>query len=933
MRSAAGTLMSRWVAIGCFGLALAAVLWMTQSVPYSDERPLPPGVTVIPWGHHEATLENGKLSPRWIGAEKRIGACLDVPLDLDTSQWRAQVRLPSADQETAPPFEPPLIQAGNDLCFGRLPPPSLPPSRTLEVCLVVQDEFETDRRYKVPCYHGIYETDGAAYKTLHNHLAEVVGSRTRLPRDQFLTTLDRIAAEATAAGFPFLALHARLIAIHRLRREGNAEALAQAEIRLAALPAWLAEPEATAPAIPVALARAQVARAKGKLLDAWKNLTEADDLARRYVSARRIAVAMEQTTILTFLGQREEPLRRLAAALDGCNHRRCDYTLVPGAHNLHAWLILIDPDATPEALERARDSLKRALPPNPGVQGGAELANLQINRALLASRLGDDPSPWLTRARMQLESLTATPRREAFLTWAKVVEGMEALKRGEARRALRSCTVPISSAAQPRVVSWAWSCRGRAHRQLGQTKQAGEAFTQAIHFGVTAQTATLGQALPLAPGRLADDFFRAARVAVENDDPATAWELLVSLDQVAARHGCEPQATPPMDELEHRREQLKLQLDATEPPLAPLRALQLAPRRQELLTSLEEIQRTLSTRCAAPAVDVGRPADLRAFALDDEVMLLARGKGGEVTVARRTPLRRTELLKLLNRLDTAQKDPPDDATWRRLAEPLARALVPSADLHLGPVTRYALHGALQRAPLAALPLAGDGWLISRTVPVWRPSFVEPRPAPREGLSSTAVPLFVVDPRRDLPSGATAHNDYRRRFPTARILYGAAATRAAFRTSSKEASFIHIDAHGRHDPAFSQLSGLLMHDGLIILSDLPARTVPPAFVNLSSCHIGGGTPSADSGRFGFAGALARRGVPWVIASSSALDDRLAYEFNDAFYDAIQRQAEVPQAFAAALEALRHRRPAAAWARLRLIGTTAGGNTGTDATIGE
>ncbi len=937
MHRTAGIVIRR-LALGAFWLALAGVLWRAASQPQhpagSTEQPLPAGVAVIPWGHHEATLMGTKLVPRWIGSKLKIGGCLDVPLDLDTSQWRAQVRLGDGDSQPSSPFDPPLFEAGNNLCFGRLPPASWRDSpggpREIEVCLVVRDEFEPEVSYRAPCYTATYETSNAEYTALLERLRPMADNHDRLARDQLLTTFDEIAAQAAAAGFPFLALHARLIVIDRLRAEGDAEALALAESWLADLPTWLGEPETTALAITATLARAQVAHAKGQLLDSWRYLSQADELARHYVSARRLAVAMEQASILTLLGQREEPLRRLTAALDGCSRRRCDQRLIPSAHTLHAWLLLIDPDAQPEALEQARNSLDQALAPTAGGQDIAELANLQINRALLASRLGADPSPWLDRARQQLQTLPPTPRREALLTWARVVEGLQALSHADAAQALRSCSVGEDSAAQPRIVSWLWSCRGRAYRQLGKLALAGDAFARAIHHGVHAQTATLGQVLPLAPGRLADDFFRAARVAVEKNDPAAAWELLASLDRIAARNGCEPQAPLHRVELENRQDLLRLQLDATAPPLAPARARQMAPRRQELLTSLEEVQRSLNARCAA-AVELGHPADLRAFALDDEIVLLARDAHGEVRLARRTALPRAELLQLLERLDQAQKEIPDDTTWRRLAEPLAQALIPPAEVQLGAVTHYALHGALQRVPLSALPLGQDGWLSTRTVPVWRPSFVERTATSDPGQPSTTSPLFVVDPRLDLPSGATAKEDYRRRFPSARVLYGAAATQAALQEATREASFIHIDAHGRHDPAFSQLSGLLMHDGLITLADIPIPAFPPAFVNLSSCDIGGDRPSADSGRFGFAGALARRGIPWVIASSSTLDDRLAYEFNAAFYDAIQRELTVPQAFVAALGALRQRYPAAAWTRLRLIGGKAGGKTGTEATI--
>ena len=65
-------------------------------------------------------------------------------------------------------------------------------------------------------------------------------------------------------------------------------------------------------------------------------------------------------------------------------------------------------------------------------------------------------------------------------------------------------------------------------------------------------------------------------------------------------------------------------------------------------------------------------------------------------------------------------------------------------------------------------------------------------------------------------------------------------------------------------------------------------------------------------------MARRGVPWVVASRSEIEDRLAHDFNAAFYTELARDGGVPSAYGAALRELARRDPASRWSRLLLLG---------------
>ncbi|MEM7357183.1 MAG: CHAT domain-containing protein, partial [Acidobacteriota bacterium] len=459
----------------------------------------------------------------------------------------------------------------------------------------------------------------------------------------------------------------------------------------------------------------------------------------------------------------------------------------------------------------------------------------------------------------------------------------------------------------------------QAQRQLGDLEAAAAAFDQAI----------LRHALPmgdnldrtLAPGQRADDSYRAARVAIDRGDLEGAWQLLEALDRLAAERfgACDDETQVSQQDRAARRRALLAQLAWTEPPLAVARSQQVRPIRRALLQALDDLHREQLAVCRRPARRVPAPADVRAFALPDEVLVLRRVPAGYL-VAWRTSLARAELRRWLDQIATAQAGGElDDAAWRSLVRPVATALLAPDAEPFAAVTRFALHGVLQRVPLPALPIAaadGERWLAELTTVVRSPALVEtPLAAPDR---AAAEPLFVVDPQRNLPSGATARATYRERFGTARILFGEQASLQAVREALPSAAFLHIDAHGSYDEAFPELSRLQMSDGFLTASDLATQAGQYRFVNLSGCHTGRVTPTGDSGHQGLAGVLARRGAPWVIAHRSATFDRLGGDFNRAFYREIDRGRRVLEAFRNAHGELRQHYPAAAWSNLMLWG---------------
>jgi CHAT domain-containing protein len=348
--------------------------------------------------------------------------------------------------------------------------------------------------------------------------------------------------------------------------------------------------------------------------------------------------------------------------------------------------------------------------------------------------------------------------------------------------------------------------------------------------------------------------------------------------------------------------------------------------RRDLRERLRALQRS-GPGCPPPAeaeteteTEIGPGAGalprFRAVALPDEVLLLACRPGGG-DLARRTPLPRAELLATLDRLGEALERPgTGDEAWRRAAEPLAAALLPPRLDALPEITAYSLHGPLQGAPLAALPLPAGGWLADRTTVALLPAGTATGPAGAAAAVETAEPLFVVDPLGDLAGAGSLMATYRKLFPGARLLVGEAADRQALRRELAGARFLHVDAHGSFVPAFPELSGLELADGRLSLIELAELPVAGRFANLSGCQTGRWPITADSGRYGLGGLLARLGAGWVIASRADLDDDLARDFNAAFYRAVAGGAPPEAAYRQALARVAARHPAASWGALLL-----------------
>jgi hypothetical protein len=603
--------------------------------------------------------------------------------------------------------------------------------------------------------------------------------------------------------------------------------------------------------------------------------------------------------------------------------------------------VLLDPDAGRTELAAAESHLTTVLAA-PSLEP-QERANHLINLALLQTRRGEPPARALGEARRLLDPAGGDSRKSELLrAWADLVEALHALTApaGDLERADRLCGRVVSAGLTPRLTAWALSCTGRVRQRQGDLERAAWAFDQALAHHEHATPERLGQLLPLGPGQRADDFYRAARLALEQGAGERAWEILADLDRLAVNEEtCRRSHTQgeraPGQGAERRR------------LLRRLAALDAPPHRREAREALRPILERLrelaapciardtvpqaapETRAAAREPVPGDGPGYRAFALDDEIFLLRRDAAGWVRLARRTPLPRGGVRETTDALRRALEERTvDDERWRALTNPLAAALRPEPETEPAagtaatgaapPRISYRLHGLLQNVPLEALP-AADGdpprWLGELVTVVVHPAGLRSARPPAAG---PRVPLFVVDPAQNLARREELLDLYGSHFPGSRLLIGAAATTAAFRRALATARWLHADTHGVYDPAFPEHSSLELADGSITLLELADLPMHLDFANLSGCRTGSWPTTADSGRDGIGGLLARRGAHWVIASRADLLNRLALDFNPPFYDAVRAGEPVPEAYRRAMARVRRHHPAATWAALFLLG---------------
>ncbi len=915
--------------------ALTVVLLLFAASACRSQPPRLP-VRAVVRGHREVLLPpTGRALPLVMGRHDKVGLCFAVPAGEDTSRWEAALTF--AGEESPTGFAA-AVRVGPTLCFDGAVPEKLRASSRIALCGRLIDRFDGTLR-SLPCRDIAYQPDSGPLDRADARWHALVAARPSLPLAEFLHRLDALAALAAGASpaLPLTAARLQLVATHFLTQEGTPEALAAARDRLSRLPAWLGGDAALARAAQLAYQRGRLALASGSRGAAWLAFESAAERAGRVADPSLLPVVLQQADLLAQAGAPEEALARVGNVLAAAPSLGCDPEIVLDGRLQLAWLTLLHADAAPEQLAHAKSELLAALPALAASAAAGdpyEAANQRINLAYLELRTGGDPRPAITEAR-RLAAAPGTGQAAArtLAGWSSLLDGLAALERGEPAAALASCGA--IETADPELAAARASCQGRAHRAAGDLAAAARAFDAALseHERIAAG---LDQRLPLGPGERAEDFARAARVAIERGDPQAAWGLLLRLDSLSAqereRDRCRELARGEEARrwavIDRESAGLRHQLRS----LPHLAASNGERQAADLRVALEEQLRLLSREwpgCAAPTPADDRGVDFRAFTVEDEIVLLGRhghDAAGEVEVERRTPFPRRERLAALHALaaeidageaPSSRNPRTDEARWRALAGPLAAAVLPLHPEALEKVTTFALHGALQLLPLAALPLPaplGGRRFLGEMTTV---AIATAGARAAVGGSPAQRPLFVVDPTEDLGGAERSLATYRRLFPDSRVLRGSAATRAAVRGALADALWLHVDAHASYDPIFPEMSRLELADGPLSLTEWSRLPAPRSFANLSGCRTASWPTTADSGQYGLGGLLTRLGAGWVVATRGLIPDDAAFLYNQEFYRALAASSTVPAAHAAGLAALRSRQPPRVWGAILLL----------------
>jgi len=873
----------------------------------------PPWTSIAVRGHHDAVLlADGELVPLFASTKDLLGLCFQARPEVDTSRWKATIWW---DSDRHGELAAAAARMAGTVCFERQLTPDVR-GRRLEICAEVHDDSD-GRAWSVPCVLVQILADDAAYGSFRQELNHTVHTAAHDSLSSLLASLDSISERSTAAGFPFLALRARLIAAHFARTRGGPEGRTVAAALLTDLPPWIGQIAAAEWAAQVEQELQGIESETGRpnWSRMWAHLRQASSLFLATADPRRLVVSMRQANMLASVGSIGRAIETLRSALDECSQTACPDSLLGAVRGDLAWLLITDPLAGENGWAEARAILDDLLDPARSGDDGLTRANRLLNRASLDLRQHRPFAAELEGARaLLLASAQSSTRVRDLTRWADLLAGEGALQTNP-NAALESCGRALAGAVTARLAAWAAGCVAEAHRRRGELHVAAGAYEQTLRLHESAIPARIDQNLSIDLGRRADDFYRAARVAIERDRVAEAWSLLERLDSLSvgvASRDCSYGAKPDPDAA-HEREIAEL-LEELDRPASVERERQMEPVKRLLRQELGEIVRR--RRCGEPAGG-GDPrlAGLRAVPLDDEIVLLERTDSGAVRLVRRTAIARTRVTELGSMVRRSNDD-----EWREVAAPLTAALAPVIADAGDPtsVRGYWLHGSLQEVPLAALPLPSTGsatrWLGEIALVVLYPAAARERPPPASGDRRRT---FVVDPSLNLPSGRHLADAYRRWFPQDDVLEGGAATTAAVTRALRSSSWLHVDAHGAYDPAFPELSHLVLADGALGLADLEELSTNLDGANLLSCWTGVWPVTADGGRYGLAGALARAGVPWTIASSTAVADELAADFNEVFYPALREGKPVPVAYAGAMSTVRERWPASQWAAILLV----------------
>jgi CHAT domain-containing protein len=195
------------------------------------------------------------------------------------------------------------------------------------------------------------------------------------------------------------------------------------------------------------------------------------------------------------------------------------------------------------------------------------------------------------------------------------------------------------------------------------------------------------------------------------------------------------------------------------------------------------------------------------------------------------------------------------------------------------------HGRLHYAPFHAL-YDGERYVIERRAVSYAPSatvYAMCATAPR-GAGSGALLCGVSDGHA--PEIDRELETLQGLFPGARVLSGAAATRAAFAREAEGCRVVHVASHASFRRDNPMLSGLHLADGDFSFYDVFGLRLSADVVVLSGCNTGTVAVGGGDELHGLVRGFLYAGAPSLVISMWAADDAATAELMREFHERLR-----------------------------------------------
>jgi CHAT domain-containing protein/tetratricopeptide (TPR) repeat protein len=280
-----------------------------------------------------------------------------------------------------------------------------------------------------------------------------------------------------------------------------------------------------------------------------------------------------------------------------------------------------------------------------------------------------------------------------------------------------------------------------------------------------------------------------------------------------------------------------------------------------------------------------KPQEIQALLAPDETLLayFAHGSTMVAMVVQRDsitaqPIETKDLERDIRNFragisDQLDVQPLAQALYQRLVAPVAARLT-------SPKLTIVAHGPLHYLPFAAL-MQSERYLADQFSIRMLPSasvlqFLQQRPVADAPHSLVLGNPDLYNRKYDLPGAQIEAQTVAGLLPSAQLLLGKEASKAAFSGLAPGARVVHVASHGEFDDVHPLQSALLLsapkiQDGRLTVSDMYELSLDADLVTLSACETGLGAVASGDDVVGLTRGLLYAGARSVVTSLWKVDD--------------------------------------------------------------